>query len=830
MIAVARARLPNSVRVQWDKLTMENGSLVADLPGFLRFLQEQVELADTTRRTRELRLEDKQSENASAKQGSSGKGRETQKTVAFFHSAVEAVCGFCQKQHTIAECASLKQSSRQKQREMATRYRLCFYCLKPGHVSSACKSDRRRKSPTSKDSSAVVSVGTTTTERVQETPTVECKSSSVSMMHANLASEKRGKINRFQTIKVRAFGDAGSGITVTCLLDTGAEYSFIREDVASALGVVGRAQPVKVERFGGATHEHPSSQVVQLWLGRLDGSQNAERYPLEALTVPSLCHQIPVSKTLTSEWEHLQFLNPILDDESGKPSGPVAVEIVLGWIICGSVNPHPATKTVAAISAVVEPKVEDLLRRFWEIEGMGIPFRSESDEVELQWRVWKLELNELHCTAIRRAYLPFSPTEASRLELHGFGDASEAAYAAVVSLSGVKTPDDVQVSFVTVNSRMAPLKKLSTSQLELMAALLCARLVCYVRKELALDVEACHRWSDNKVTVSPPQDAANVINPGRYSSFERLIRVTAWCRRFRHNTTMPACSRRTGIGLTSDELKEAERIWIRQEQIHAFGSKESLDTAMTKMLCGLNPFLDEFGDLRVGGRLGRAQSEEETKFPALLHRKGMIVDLLITREHNRQLHAGVAQTLSALRERFWILRGRSAVERVLRTCWIFRRVAARPFRQRMGDLPAARVNPARPFSNVGIDFVGPLLIRSKSSKYVSKKAYIFLFTCMVVRAIHLELVPDQTFERFLRAWRRFVTRRGSSCPLGQIVELLTGVTGWQGLHRSRPRQAPCADRSARWSCWNQPKLINGFHPLRGESVGNYSTMNLVACT
>ncbi|KRX34782.1 hypothetical protein T05_14607, partial [Trichinella murrelli] len=517
MIAVARARLPNSVRVQWDKLTMENGSLVADLPGFLRFLQEQVELADTTRRTRELRLEDKQSENASTKQGSSGKGRETQKTVAFFHSAVEAVCGFCQKQHTIAECASLKQASRQKQREMATRYRLCFYCLKPGHVSSACKSDCRRKSPASKDSSAVVSVGTTTTERVQETPTVECKSSSVLMMHANLASEKRGKINRFQTIKAIAFGDAGSGITVTCLLDTGAEYSFIREDVASALGVVGRAQPVKIERFGGATHEHPSSQVVQLWLGRLDGSQNAERYPLEALTVLSLCHQIPVSKTLTSEWEHLQFLNPILDDESFDvvhvPSGPVAVEIVLGWIICGSVNPHPATKTVAAISAVVEPKVKDLLRRFWEIEGMGIPFRSESDEVELQWRVWKLELNELHCTAIRRAYLPFSPTEASRLELHGFGDASEAAYAAVVSLSGVKTPDDVQVSFVTVNSRVAPLKKLSTPQLELMAALLCARLVCYVRKELALDVEACHRWSDNKVTVSPPQDAANVINP-----------------------------------------------------------------------------------------------------------------------------------------------------------------------------------------------------------------------------------------------------------------------------------------------------------------------------
>ncbi|KRY21027.1 Protein Jade-1, partial [Trichinella patagoniensis] len=262
------------------------------------------------------------------------------------------------------------------------------------------------------------------------------------------------------------------------------------------------------------------------------------------------------------------------------------------------------------------------------------------------------------------------------------------------------------------------------------------------------------------VTVSPPQDAANVINPRRYSSFERLIRVTAWCRRFRHNTTLPASSRRAGTELTSDELKEAERVWIRQEQIHAFGSKESLDKAMTKMLCGLNPFLDESGVLRVGGRLGRAQLEEEIKFPALLPRKGMIVDLLIRREHNRQLHAGVAQTLAALRERFWILRGRSAVKRVLRTCGICRRVAARPFQQRMGDLPAIRVNPARPFSNVGIDFVRPLLVRSESSKSVIKKAYICLFTCMVVRAIHLELVPDQTIESFLRALRRFVARRG----------------------------------------------------------------------
>ncbi|KRZ21625.1 hypothetical protein T4C_2153 [Trichinella pseudospiralis] len=34
-----------------------------------------------------------------------------------------------------------------------------------------------------------------------------------------------------------------------------------------------------------------------------------------------------------------------------------------------------------------------------------------------------------------------------------------------------------------------------------MAALLCARLVCYVRKELPLNVEACHCWSDSLVAL-----------------------------------------------------------------------------------------------------------------------------------------------------------------------------------------------------------------------------------------------------------------------------------------------------------------------------------------
>ncbi|KAL1238714.1 Peptide deformylase [Trichinella spiralis] len=75
----------------------------------------------------------------------------------------------------------------------------------------------------------------------------------------------------------------------------------------------------------------------------------------------------------------------------GRPGDPVAVETVLGWIICGPVNPHPAPKTVAAFSAVVEPKVEDLLRSFWEIKGMGL---HAGVALGKRWASWNPQADE----------------------------------------------------------------------------------------------------------------------------------------------------------------------------------------------------------------------------------------------------------------------------------------------------------------------------------------------------------------------------------------------------------------------------------------------------
>ena len=81
------------------------------------------------------------------------------------------------------------------------------------------------------------------------------------------------------------------------------------------------------------------------------------------------------------------------------------------------------------------------------------------------------------------------------------------------------------------------------------------------------------------------------------------------------------------------------------------------------------------------------------------------------------------------------------------------------------DLPASRVSEEPPFTNVGLDFAGPLFVQNSPEDQErfsqnSIKVYVLLFTCASTRAVHLELTPSLQVPAFLRAFRRYASRRG----------------------------------------------------------------------
>ena len=81
-----------------------------------------------------------------------------------------------------------------------------------------------------------------------------------------------------------------------------------------------------------------------------------------------------------------------------------------------------------------------------------------------------------------------------------------------------------------------------------------------------------------------------------------------------------------------------------------------------------------------------------------------------------------------------------------------------PVQQKMADLPVDRVTPDQPpFCNTGVDYFGPVLVKRGRS---TVKRYGALFTCLVSRAVHLEMSASLDTDAFINVLRRFIARRG----------------------------------------------------------------------
>lgn len=199
--------------------------------------------------------------------------------------------------------------------------------------------------------------------------------------------------------------------------------------------------------------------------------------------------------------------------------------------------------------------------------------------------------------------------------------------------------------------------------------------------------------------------------------------------------------------------------------------------------------------MRVTTRLQDSLLPYDTIHPILLPGKDRLTDLYILKVHQDNGHVGIPQTLSLVRAEFWIPQGRRAVKYLIRRCNPCLRVSG-PFysRPKHPPLPDIRVQRARVFKNVGVDFVGPVTIRNtkydewrirsekekkrrdeeeqgvKRSTRSSKKgkekappkpkAYMLTFTCAGSRTVHFEATLGQTVDDFLMGLQRFMNLRG----------------------------------------------------------------------
>ncbi|XP_053392223.1 uncharacterized protein LOC128554914 [Mercenaria mercenaria] len=205
------------------------------------------------------------------------------------------------------------------------------------------------------------------------------------------------------------------------------------------------------------------------------------------------------------------------------------------------------------------------------------------------------------------------------------------------------------------------------------------------------------------------------IDTEKYSSMTKVLRVTAYASRFVKNIL--GRSNRTCGNLTSEEMKDAETTWLRCIQRKYFS--DTINATLAKnpnnLQRQLGLFVDDSGLLRCRGRLEHSDLTFGARYPMLLPKGDTFTKLLIRKTHVELLHSGVSQTLSKIRYNYWIVRGRATVKSVIKKCYMCRRVEGGPYKMPlMPPLPKSRVSESAPFTRTGLDYLGPLLIKTQN--------------------------------------------------------------------------------------------------------------------
>ncbi|GFV10466.1 integrase catalytic domain-containing protein [Trichonephila clavipes] len=375
------------------------------------------------------------------------------------------------------------------------------------------------------------------------------------------------------------------------------------------------------------------------------------------------------------------------------------------------------------------------------------------DSLAGQWRIFQEQLPLLTNIKIPRCILI---PQAIDVQVHGFCDSSEKAYCAVIYIRSKDATQTVVSRLLTSKTCVSPVKPQSLPRLELCSALLLANLLqatlptlilpisetfacglenpadCGTRGIPPTKLEKCNLWfngpdwlrsstfpigefEDNPQLQEHMSAEAkrtsklimlNVVDATfkaeffqKFSSWNKLKRVVAYCLRFVKNCSLSACKRRMSF-LTTAELSEAENDIVKVIQRDHFSMEVSYLSA------------------------------DSQKHPILLPKTNHVVNLIIFDYHLKLLHASTQLLQAALREKFWILSARDAVRRVVRRCIPCFRNRPKFAEQIMGDLPEPRVCPSSVFQRTAM------------------------------KAVQLEVVNDLTSKAFIACLKRFVARRG----------------------------------------------------------------------
>ena len=210
----------------------------------------------------------------------------------------------------------------------------------------------------------------------------------------------------------------------------------------------------------------------------------------------------------------------------------------------------------------------------------------------------------------------------------------------------------------------------------------------------------------SSVFMIQAEEKIAVIQWERFSNFNRLVNTVAYVQRAL-NKHKPAT-----LVVSIEEREKAKSTIFKILHQEQFGEKMKILKAGKENPKGgkilhFLPFLDEEGLIRAKGRIGKiGQLDFDAKHPILLHLKHHAVELFLRNEHKNNQHEGTEHVRNIVQKNMW-----NTLRSIKNKCVTCRKGRAQTIAPVMADLPEGRLDASTAFTNVGVDYFGPFIVK-----------------------------------------------------------------------------------------------------------------------
>lgn len=323
-------------------------------------------------------------------------------------------CAFCERGHISSSCVVVTDVNARK--EALRKNGRCYVCLRKGHISRDCRSSGSCSKCRGRHHVTVCSRKNESAGNPLTTPPGSLTEGREGMNQA--PGGIRGSTNTMyvdsqtpillQTAKLRLYNPTNVTTPPNCIearaiMDSGSQRTYVTSRLRESLHLpTKRTESLHIKTFGSAEGHSATCEAVDLGLIMEDG----ETLKLTALVVPLICNPLTSQPIDYSKGHYDHLLGIKLADSAdigdvlevdlligsdfywslvtgrvrrGR-SGPMAIHTKIGWILSGPVDRQEVSVslTLTATHALridthpVEWNLDDQLRRFWELETLGI--------------------------------------------------------------------------------------------------------------------------------------------------------------------------------------------------------------------------------------------------------------------------------------------------------------------------------------------------------------------------------------------------------------------------------------------------------------------------